>query len=193
MTKPLPHQPGLARLQKFVVEGAAAVLTIGTKRIIIDAEDVSRLTPYTLNVAVRTSGYAVVQLKNRGNWKTAARLARFLVGAAPGETVDHINGNTLDNRKQNLRILVEPGLNARNSAKYKRPTSSRFKGVSAVCNGKWAARIAYQGKRIVLGAFRNEVEAAHAYDEAAREFYGELGTFNFPKDGEQSAHRKEVT
>ena len=93
--------------------------------------------------------------------------------------VDHINGNGLDNRKDNLRI-VTPEQNNYNTVKGFNRGSSRYKGVGKCKDRqKWYARIGYKGRRINLGMFDNEIDAAKAYDEAARELYREYAHLNF--------------
>jgi hypothetical protein len=100
------------------------------------------------------------------------RLHRLIMGAKRGELVDHINGDTLDNRRSNLRFATKAE-NSRN-ARIK-GGSSRFKGVSF--NG-WAAHIRVDGKLKHLGRFATEEEAARAYNEAAIRHFGEFARLN---------------
>jgi hypothetical protein len=91
--------------------------------------------------------------------------------------VDHINGDTLDNRRANLRVCTKSE-NNRNRRKL-HPTTSRFKGVYK--NTKpWIALIECNGKQFVLGRFASEEEAALAYDKAAKEHFGSFARLNFP-------------
>ncbi len=101
---------------------------------------------------------------------------RLVINAASGEIVNHINGDSLDNRRENLRI-VNPAQNARNQIKYKK-TASRFKGVS-FSKGKWRARIKVCGVLIGLGTFDDEVHAAYVYDIASMKHHMEYGRTNF--------------
>lgn len=93
---------------------------------------------------------------------------------------DHINGNGLDNRRSNLRAAT-PLQNAHNSKQAKNRTS-KFKGV-CLCKetGLWRAAIIINKKRTVLGRFGSEVEAAYAYDKAARSAQGSFARLNFPE------------
>lgn len=96
------------------------------------------------------------------------------------EHVDHINGNGLDNRRENLR-LSNKSQNGGNSRKGKRNTSG-YKGVGFF-KGKWRARIYYK-KEYHLGLFNTPEEAHEAYCEKAKEFFGEFwnnGDFNDSK------------
>ena len=92
--------------------------------------------------------------------------------------VDHIDGNGLNNRRQNLRI-VTPSNNSQNRRPRKNCTS-KFKGVSFSKNHrKWATGIRVLGRYIFLGYFRDEKQAALIYDKAAKKYFGEFAKTNF--------------
>jgi hypothetical protein len=93
--------------------------------------------------------------------------------------IDHKNGNGLDNRKANLREATRSQQTA-NARKTSRPKSSIYKGVCRF-RGAWVARIQPDGKCIHLGTFHDEKEAALAYDNAAREMFGEFANTNFSR------------
>ena len=90
--------------------------------------------------------------------------------------IDHINLNTLDNRKSNLRTCT-PAENTRNKISY--GENSKYKGVQPSRN-VWYARIYLNKKKHFLGYFESEEEAARAYDTAAKELHGEFANLNFP-------------
>ncbi len=105
-------------------------------------------------------------------------LHRFLLSAPKGAWVDHINGDSLDCRRTNLRFAT-PSQNAANGRAHK-DGSSRFKGVSLVRKtGKWKAQIRIPTGTRSLGQFESETEAAVVYDQAARQRYGEFARPNF--------------
>lgn len=105
-------------------------------------------------------------------------LHREILDAATGSVVDHVNGDTLDCRRSNLRLTTPTG-NARNRRADRTSTSS-FIGVSwDARNRKWIAQIKYDGRNRFLGRFADEAEAARAYDTAAREHFGEHARPNF--------------
>jgi len=104
---------------------------------------------------------------------------RLITDATPANQVDHINMDTLDNRRCNLRV-ANKALNMRNRRKPNRKggSSSQYKGVSRTKQGKWHAYINVDGKRHNLGYFVDEKEAAAVYDKAALRFFGEYARLN---------------
>lgn len=109
---------------------------------------------------------------------TTVRMHRVIMNAPRGTQVDHINGNGLDNRRENLRFCTTKQ-NLRNRGKNSRNTSG-YKGVSwAKHANKWNAQIVVNRKRINLGYYEDVKEAALAYDEAARKYHGEFCNTNF--------------
>jgi len=94
--------------------------------------------------------------------------------------VDHINGDNLDNRKKNLRLCTYAE-NNRNRKPLENKTS-KYKGVGLNKNYKiktWQARIVKNSKRYSLGYFKNEKEAALAYNQAAKKYFGEFAYLNY--------------
>lgn len=106
------------------------------------------------------------------------------------EIVDHKNGNGLDNRVKNLRI-VNAKQNSQNVRTRGGIKSSIYKGVSfSKACGRWQAYIQTGGKRRHLGLFDHEKDAAVAYDMAADELFGEYACLNFPKIHPRKASSK---
>lgn len=94
--------------------------------------------------------------------------------------IDHINRNGLDNRRCNLRAATN-SQNMQNRTKRRNAVSSSYVGVYWDKQmSKFRSRIRIDGKSKHLGLFDNEVDAAKAYDLAARELYGEHAHLNFP-------------
>jgi hypothetical protein len=91
--------------------------------------------------------------------------------------VDHINNNTLDNRKENLRPSNSRE-NSSNRSKTERETSSKFKGVTRINNNKWKAHIGINDKDFHIGYFKTENDAAKAYNREAKEIFGDKAKLN---------------
>jgi hypothetical protein len=99
-----------------------------------------------------------------------------------GILVDHQNSNPLDNRRANLRLATH-AQNMHNRQKIQKKTSSRFVGVCfEKQKQRWIVYITNLRKRIYLGRFKNEIDAARAYDRAALKYFGEFARLNFPRE-----------
>lgn len=102
------------------------------------------------------------------------RMHRVILDAPEHLQVDHINGNGLDNRKSNLR-LVTPAQNIQNQRKAKDNTSG-YKGVSWDKRlSRWRAIISANGKSKYLGSFDHAAAAHQAYVEASKIYHGKYG------------------
>jgi hypothetical protein len=136
---------------------------------LIDDEDFERVSKHRwrAHVSLHTV-YARRNTKKNGYiW-----LHRFILGVS--QKVDHRDGNGLDNQKSNLRRATS----SRNCANArKRPGISRFRGVTRA-RDKWQAYLTKDNKRIYLGVFKDEVDAATAYNFAAEIYHGEFARFN---------------
>ncbi|MFA5783851.1 MAG: HNH endonuclease [Phycisphaerae bacterium] len=96
----------------------------------------------------------------------------------PDLVIDHINNNPHDNRRSNLRMatIAQNNKNKRSSGGV-----SKYKGVVYRAHKKlWIARITVNGKRKYIKSCKSEIDAAKAYDLAAKKYYGEFAYLNFP-------------
>lgn len=103
----------------------------------------------------------------------------FLTGYA---ITDHTNGDSLDNRRWNLRSAT----NAQNSAN-RGPSpagTSGYKGVNLYRNGRWRAHVTVRDEHRHLGYYSTPEDAARAYDAAALETWGDFARLNFPQTQE---------
>jgi hypothetical protein len=124
---------------------------------------------------------AIRQISCPKNKARIVSLHREIMNNPDGLLVDHANGDGLDNRRTNLRLATH-SQNQFNKRKTKSKTSSRFIGVYfEKRKNRWMARIHYHGKRIWLGSFKSEFDAAKAYDAAAKKYHGEFARLNFPE------------
>jgi hypothetical protein len=134
-------------------------------------------TPKRSNGTSERRGYVELVSIQGGKRKRYA-LHRVIMGAATGQIVDHIDGDTTNNTRSNLRFVTRRQ-NARNAAKREKPSASRFKGVTQTPFKGWRPRIWNGEKNVSLGWTQNEVEAAYRYDLASLEVHGEYGRRNF--------------
>lgn len=143
----------------------------------IDDEDFEMLSSFTWQT-VCCSGhlYARTQVTIDGTLH-AIYMHRLIIGAKDGEMVDHRNGNGLDNRRFNIRLATRTQ-NNRNSCKRKNNVSG-FKGVTFhKQHTRWSARIKVDKRVFYLGYFDTPEKAATAYNEAAKEHFGEFAWLN---------------
>ena len=135
---------------------------------------------YSMYVPVMNSFYAVRNIKISGNKQKLILMHRVIMKVPKGLEIDHINHNTLDNCKSNLRIATH-SQNQMNHIKCKNK-SSKYKGVSwNKQNKKWMAYIYLNGKRTYLGLFRKEIDGAYAYDKMAKKLFGRYAYLNLAK------------
>jgi AP2 domain/HNH endonuclease len=136
------------------------LLTRGLVAIVDDC-DYARLS--RIKWQVSSSGNSFYAVHNDAkNRKTAIFMHRLTIYAPSGKQVDHINGDTLDNCRHNLR-LASPPQNAHNCKVARKNNTSGFKGVSFnKPRGRWIAYIKVRGKKHNLGYFKTAEEAARS-------------------------------
>ena len=140
---------------------------------LVDAADYEALSRYNRRLQ---NGYAARREKAKTTY-----MHRQIMQPPKGMMVDHVNHHKLDNRRANMRVCTRQQ-NTHNNDKHA-GSSSRFKGVGySKDRHKWFAKIWFEGRRIWLGYFHDEVEAAKAYDRAAVECFGEFAHLNFPEE-----------
>lgn len=153
----------------------------------VDADDFERVAAFRWHrtVSGRHHRYAVTETKIDGK-RVRLVMHRFILDLTDRRLeVDHINGDGLDNRKENLRLATHAE-NLRNRMKRHFSAESPYKGVGRRGH-RWVAGVMLNGVRMILGVFDTAREAALAYDDAIRGHHGEFAAFNFPRDGERGA------
>lgn len=99
---------------------------------------------------------------------------REILGAPSRKYVDHKNHNGLDNRRENIRICT----NQQNSANSRLRDGRTWKGVHLDTRGKFRSSIGISGRTVLIGIFDSELHAAAAYNNKAREAFGEFALVN---------------
>jgi hypothetical protein len=145
---------------------------------IVDDEDFDRVNQWKWQAIPNRDKWYAKRSFNKNGIRVGVRLHRFIINAPCGMDVDHINGNTLDCRKTNLRICNN-SQNAQNRGKTKFNTSG-YKGVSyKKKNHRWYSQIMLNKHNYHLGYFDSPEDAAIAYDKKAVELFGEFANINF--------------
>jgi hypothetical protein len=146
----------------------------------VDERDYDELAQFNWTYGTG-GGYVTRQIPCMRNGERAQKLAymhRVIMQTPAGMVTDHINHDTLDNRRSNLRVCTRAE-NSRNQSKYLGAKASAYKGVkrtTGVRRESWEARV----RKNYLGCYATEEEAALAYDRAAEAMYGEFACLNFP-------------
>mgnify|MGYP001593425534 CR=1 FL=1 len=149
------------------------------KFALVDDEDFQNFSKYKWHC---NNGYAkrmfsIGQFNGKSKLK-AIYLHREIIGNNTKFGTDHIDGNRLNNQKNNLRICSQKK-NAMNRTKQTASSSSQYKGVYwCKIVEKWRANIGFKRKKIHLGNFDCEMEAAKKYNEYAKKIFGKFAKLN---------------
>jgi len=181
--------------REFIVESPSK----GVFKSLVDIEDYDRIMEANIKWRIDSPStrvrYGPYIIGYNRELKKEVKLHRWLMDAPPGLQVDHINGDTLDNRRCNLRLVTIKENQANRRMNYNNAVG--YKGVRRTKSGKkYTARLCRRlnrgkTKEIHLGTFTSLQEAAMAYDRKAIEIYGpEYAKLNFPENIEQ--YKKEL-
>lgn len=163
----------------FLEEGDRTTIILDDKygnpiaKAVIDTEDAQRCFQYKW--CLLNSGYAWTS-HVRSNCHPV-KLHNFILGFEGNlkVSVDHINRNGLDNRKENLRIAQQ--FQNKTNGKHQINNTTGYRGVVSR-DGKYEARVTFKGIRHYLGRFYSKEEAAKAYNKKALELHGEFASLN---------------
>ncbi len=153
----------------------------GNKYIaLIDTKDLQRLIDNHFSVYIRPNRnnqlpYPLMnKVKSRVNGRntyTSVQLNRFILNVTNDVVVDHINHDTLDNRKENLRA-IEPTNNSTNRKTHNKNNKSGYRNV-AVIDDKFVVQLEINGKNTKLGEFTNADKAGIFAEQMRQKYYGE--------------------
>lgn len=163
----------------FKINGVYCKLVSLTKNLfsIVWAVDYERAKKKNWRAKHDETGYYA---RNQGKFDPTTKKRKtismegFLLGSPEGVRIDHINGNTLDNRRDNLRPSTRIE-NAQNR-KISKNNKCGYKGVSP-CDGKYQSNITVNRVRIYLGTFDDPLPAHEAYKVAALKYFGKFARF----------------
>ena len=157
----------------------SAVVNISGYEVLISVCDLERVSAFKWYAYKRKNNnegpYFLSYRKTKTKYIRIS-LHRLIMNNPIGKCVDHINGNTLDNRQNNLRVCKHAE-NIRNQKKRIDNTSG-YKGVYWHKRlSKWRVQIRHNNKRIHLGYFETAIDAHEAYCDAVQKYHGEFGRF----------------
>lgn len=163
---------------KYVIQGNVVVIDISTAshpntHTLIDISDIKILTIEN-NFNAINSHHIKYCIRTGANKKL---LHRLLLDPPSDMVIDHINGNALDNRRENIRVCtISENLKNRKMASHNK---SGFKGVYLDDRKKKYRAVIYSNKKkYSLGSYNTKVEAALAYDLAAIKMHGQFARTN---------------
>lgn len=162
----------------------AIPLTKGKYALVSD-EDYERVSQFKWTALHSSDGhiwYAYRQPTVNGKRKNVY-LHRFVLNEPDGHLVDHINGDGLDCRRENLRLATEQQNRWNRSRRIQ--WKSRYVGVVRDHN-RFQARAHAHGERMYFGSYPSEVMAAEVYDAVVRRLRGEFARTNFPYSNPQA-------
>ena len=148
---------------------------------LVDDEDFEYLSQFKWYATKRGHKlYAKRNLPRDNGIRRSESIHRVVMKYPKGVSIDHIDGDGLNNQKSNLRICTS-SQNMANQPKQRSNTSG-YKGVCWNKNvSKWQVQIRFQWEPIYLGVFEDKIEAAKVYDAKALELFGEFAQLNFPE------------
>ena len=179
-SKRLPNEitinNNIASMKLYNDKGMVSGITI------FDAKFIDYIKPYKW-FKINNHNYVSCHFLDENKIRKMMQLHRYLMYLSNNFNldssldIDHIDGDPLNNLLSNLRTCTT-SQNCRNSNR-KKNSSSQYKGVNFFKRDKkWKAEIYVNGKNLFLGLFINEIDAAKAYDIAAKKYFGEFARLN---------------
>jgi hypothetical protein len=178
------------------VEGARWIVLTAGKFALVDEEmfdELEAMQPWLAHLT--DGGYYAVKRPRRHPRKPMVWMHKVVLGAPKGQQVDHRNLDSLDNRRENLRLATAAQNNANRRKHTRADATSNYKGVGRAPGSRnpWRATITVDDRTLMIGTFSAEIDAARAYDVAARKYFGEFARLNFESDRKLTADIKKAT
>ena len=146
----------------------------GEKKIIIDKEDIEKVSNLNWHLRLSSKNYFYAYARARDDKKEKFTMHRLITDCLDENLhIDHINHDTLDNRKSNLRVCT----NSQNQQNRKLNVNNKSgqKGVSYIKSlGRWQATISYMNKKIYLGCYENIDDAIEARKTAENKYFSAI-------------------
>lgn len=141
------------------------------KVALVDDEDYERIAKHKWYADSRGYAKRTDTGTKENRYRKLLLMHREIMNPPKDMHIDHINGNTGDNRKENLRVCTR----SQNKHNGKAQRNNRFghRGVS-LCYGKWYAKIRMNGKLIYIGHYLTKEEAIKAYNDFEYKMFGEF-------------------
>ena len=151
------------------------------KVALVDDEDYDWLRQWKWQAhKSRYNYYVDVSVYDSEGKQSTLKMASLIMPPQEGYVVDHIDGDTLNNQKSNLRICTPSQNCANRKRKGIRKYTSRFKGVFYhKWHKRWVAMVCKNHIKVYYKYFKTELDAAKAYDKAAKMIHGEFANLNF--------------
>jgi hypothetical protein len=146
---------------------------------IVDFDDYCKLIRFKWYAYDNGSTFYAIRPEFINGFPCRIRMHRVIMKAKRGDIIDHRDRNGLNNCKYNLRPATIAQNRLNNNRGFNSPTS-KYKGVFFdKRRGKYRAVLSVDGKKKHIGYFENEIDAAKAYDTAARMYRGDFAVLNF--------------
>jgi hypothetical protein len=162
------------KVRQIRIEGNIAYVPLTkNKTAIIDAEDAPKICGWNWSAYKGGRNFYAFRCETKNGKNKHVSMHRLILCAKSNLHVDHIDGNGLNNRKENLRMATRSQNQYNSRRRVDNP--SGYKGVRSYKDtGKWQARITANKKQYHLGYFDTAEEAHKAYCEASKKLHGEF-------------------
>jgi hypothetical protein len=166
---------------EYTIKGEITLIHCKHCDFIIDTNQLDKVLKFNWFSKIGNGNY-YAYAHYEGN--TKIMLHRYLMKVWDSkQIVDHISRDTLDNRISNLRLATRGQNNI--NVKKRKNSKSIYKGLTKVSKNIWLVVISKDRRKYKVGYFKDEIEAAKAYDKKALELWGDFAKLNFEKENKK--------